>query len=272
MCRLFCLNRKEGFTMIVIYILAIVVALLLIYMFKEAHEHNIHQHEVQILGEHDVVKIIFISDVHNRKIHPKKLQTIGFVDAVIIGGDFCDRRTSEQKLVDNLSALSSLGPIYFIWGNNDREFGESRLRGILHQFKATIIENDAIQLPNRSNSTWISAIDDTSTKNYSFKQALQKCQDDDVIIFVSHNPQVFHLARQQKKVSLLMGGHLHGGQIRFGKFGLHPHGSFLIRQGVPTLISNGYGTTLVPLRLGAQPQMHVITLQIDKNRKDEVEG
>lgn len=270
MRRLFCLGEKGGLKVIILYSILIAGALLLIYMVTVAHAHNIVEHEAFAYGENDTIRLFFISDVHNRRISSKSFQEIGGVDAVIIGGDFCDKRTSKEKLCANLEQLQTLGPIYFVWGNNDREFGEQQLRQIFDQYNVTVVENDAVQLSNRVNTTWIAAIDDTSTRNYSFKRALAKCEEDDVTICVSHNPQVFHIARQQKRLSLLMGGHLHGGQIRLGKFGLHPNGSFSIRHGIPTLISNGYGTTLVPLRLGAQPQMHVINLQIDKKRKDEV--
>ena len=248
--------------MIVVYGVIICVALIIMYMYTVAHEDNVLTHPTQAVGQNDRIRLFFISDVHNRVIRRRKLAAIEKVDAVIIGGDFCDKRTSEHKLRENLATLSALGPIYFVWGNNDREFGEAALLNILNEYGAVIVENDAVLLANRPNKTWISAIDDTSTKNYSFKRALHKCANEDVTICVSHNPQVFHLARQQKRISLLMGGHLHGGQIRLGKFGLHEKGSFNVHHGVPTLISNGYGTTLVPLRLGAKPQMHIIEMDI----------
>lgn len=246
------------------FVIGILVAasLFIIYMLKTAHEHTVLQHVVHENGERDRLKLVFISDVHNRDIKQKDVHLLQGADAVIIGGDFCDRRTSERKLIKNIEFLCSLGPVYFVWGNNDREFGELRLRELFTQYGVRVIENDALSLPNRPNTTWIAAIDDTSTQHYSFSQALAKCADEDVIICVSHNPQVFHLARQEKRLTLLMGGHLHGGQIRLGKFGLHPNGSFSIRHGVATLISNGYGTTLVPFRLGAKPQLHVVEVII----------
>lgn len=247
-----------------VIVILVAAALFILYMLKTAHEHTILQHTVTAVGEKDRVKLVFISDVHNRVIKDKNTELLQQADAVIIGGDFCDRRTSERKLVANLELLCSFGPVYFIWGNNDREFGEQRLREIFSRYGVHIVENDACELPNRANTTWIAAIDDTSTKNYSFSQALATCADEDVIICVSHNPQVFHLARKEKRLTLLMGGHLHGGQIRLGKLGLHPNGSFSMRHGVATLISNGYGTTLVPLRLGAKPQLHVVELVVEK--------
>ena len=231
-------------------------------MISVAHEHHILQHEVVVHGETDFLRVLFISDVHNRSIKNAGFKKIGSVDAVIIGGDFCDRRTSQVKLERNLQLLQSIGPVYFVWGNNDREFGEANLRQLFKHYNVAIVENDAIALPNRANVTWISAIDDTSTKHYDFHKALQKCAETDVVLCVSHNPQVFHKAQQIQKPSMFFGGHLHGGQIRFGKYGIHPHGSFRVRNGVPTLISNGYGTTLLPMRLGAKPQLHVVDITV----------
>ena len=50
------------------------------------------------------------------------------MDAVIIGGDFVDKRTSEQTLHENIQLLKKLGPLYFVWGNNDCEYDEKRRR------------------------------------------------------------------------------------------------------------------------------------------------
>lgn len=237
-------------------------------MWIVAHENNLKMEQVIVQGQvPDQFSVFFISDVHNRRINAKLMQKVGPVDAVIIGGDFCDRRTSLEKLKSNLQLLKKSGPVYFVWGNNDREIGEQRLRAILKTEGIEVIENDAVKLQNRSNTTWISAIDDYGTKNSNFQQALAKCHAEDVVLCVSHNPLVFHLAMRYGRPALFMGGHLHGGQIRFGPFGVHPNGSFKVRHGVPSLISNGYGTTLVPLRLGAHPEVHLLTIQVEEKQK-----
>jgi len=236
----------------------------ILYMVKVAFENNIKNEEVKLNGNHDdTFAIFFISDVHNRVINPKMIKKMKPVEAVVIGGDFCDSRTSEKKLIENIRVLQQLGPIYFIWGNNDREVGETKLREIFRLHNITIVENDAVSLSNRKNCTWISAIDDYGTKNSNFQKALQKCGKDDIIICISHNPQVFDMALQYAKPSLFLGGHLHGGQIRFGPFGIHPKGSFKVRNGIATLISNGYGTTLLPFRLGAHPEVHRVEIKVE---------
>lgn len=43
------------------------------------------------------------------------LKAIGKVEAVIIGGDLCDRRTPFERVRSNIEQLQQLGPIYFVW-------------------------------------------------------------------------------------------------------------------------------------------------------------
>lgn len=234
-------------------------------MVKEAFENNILSHEVQLSGEDDgKITLFFISDIHVRKVNAKMVQRLPRkVDGVIIGGDLADKRTPIERIYSNLELLTSLGPTYFVWGNNDREVGESRLRKIFEETGVQIIENDAILL-NSKYKVWLSAVDFTAKNEAILDQTFEKINENGCHIFISHNPQIFPSVQKKYKVDLLMAGHLHGGQIRLGPFGIHPHGSFSVMDGVPTLISNGYGTTLIPMRLCAKPQCHIIDAKFKK--------
>ena len=243
----------------------VIFILFLLYMLKVASENNVLYHDVPLNGESEQATLFFISDVHLRNINKRMIESINAkFEAVIIGGDFCDKRTPIERIYDNIQVLQKLGPVYFVWGNNDREIGEQKLRQIFKETNVIIIENDAALLPDLNNRCWLSAIDDTSSRNVRYEQAFEKCREGDNVIFISHNPEVFPNVRSKYHTDLMMGGHLHGGQIRFGPYGIHPHGSFSMREAVVTLISNGYGTTMLPLRLGAKPQCHVINLHFKR--------
>lgn len=246
-----------------IFIVFFIMLLFVLYMVKEAHENIVRTHTVHANGQEDEFLIFFISDVHNRRISTTMIEQLEPVEAVIIGGDFADKRVSLERIEQNIKVLKTLGPIYFVWGNNDREVGEERLLALFAKYDVTVVNNEAVLLPNRANRTWISAINDTSTRAYSFEKALEKCQDGDVTVFVSHNPQVFYKAYPLHRPALMLGGHLHGGQLRLGPIAMHPHGSFSMQKGIPTLISNGYGTTLLPFRFMAKPECHMITIKCD---------
>ncbi|HBI99755.1 metallophosphoesterase [Lysinibacillus sp. FSL R7-0073] len=248
--------------MLYIGLLLIIVVIFLLYMWKMAHENNVLHHQLLLKGEPEKVRLFFISDVHLRKINKRMIaQLTEHFDAVIIGGDLADNRTPISRIHENLQLLSSIGPTYFVWGNNDREVGEDRLKSILQQYHIQIIVNDAVLLPTK-NRFWLSAIEDTTVKEYSFEKAFKKVGEHDLVVFIAHNPEVFAKVRAKYRANLMMGGHLHGGQIRFGPYGVHPHGSYRERDGVMTLVSNGYGTTLLPMRLGAKPQCHIIDIDI----------
>lgn len=249
--------------MMYVSLLLVIAIAFLLYMWKVAHENNVLEHQMQLNGEQEKIRLFFISDTHLRKINRDMINDLeGFFDAVIIGGDFADSRTSIERIHENLNLLTPLGPTYFVWGNNDREVGEERLRAILSEHGVHILANDAVLLPEKKNRFWLSAIEDTSTRKYSFEAAFEKVAEEDFVVFISHNPGVFARVRAKFRADLMIGGHLHGGQIRIGPYGVHPNGSYREREGVMTLVSNGYGTTLLPLRLGAKPQCHIIDIDI----------
>lgn len=244
------------------------IVIIISYMIVTAHRNKLVSHTITAPLSKDFT-LFFISDVHNRTINQNMLAKVGTVDAVIIGGDFCDKRTPLTKVEKNIKRLAACGKVYFVWGNNDRELEEAQLRALYQRCGVTIVENNAIPLTDK---LWLSAIEDTSSRNYSFEQAFAKVPSHSYTIFVSHNPAVFPRVIGTYPMHLALAGHWHGGQIRFGKLGVRPKGRYQVIQGVPTLISNGYGTTLVPLRLGALPEAHIITLQAMKmyNKNDNV--
>jgi len=257
--------KGEGFLIYITFLVLLALAIVL-YMVKEALENNVLTHEVELNGELDDVTLFFISDIHVRRVSEKMIQSISKkVDAVIIGGDLADKRTPIDRIYSNITLLKSLGPVYFVWGNNDREVGETQLRQLFEETGVHIIEDDAILL-HQNKKIWLSAVDFSIKNSARLQKTFEKVQNNGVNFFISHNPQVFPsvLKQYKEQVHFLMGGHLHGGQIRFGSFGIHPHGSFSTIEGVPTLISNGYGTTLLPLRLGARPQCHIIDVKFKR--------
>ena len=247
--------------MVVIIIMGLACVSVLLYMWQQARENNVRMHEVTATGVGESLQLFFISDTHTRKIDKKMIKSIhGKVDAVIIGGDFVDRRTSLQTLQDNIRLLKTLGPIYFVWGNNDVEFDEQNLRQLFLQHNVTLLENEAVLL-GKQQDFYLSAVTYRPGEE-NIQRALADCHLEKTV-FVSHNPELFPKVHRQFKPLLSIAGHLHGGQIRPGKWGIQPHGYFKQIGNRYELVSNGYGTTLLPLRLGAKPECHIIRINFE---------
>lgn len=237
-------------------------------MFVNAKKRNVVHHKLdvhQLNNDSKIVKVFFISDIHRRKISDKLLTQVGTnIDVVIIGGDLAERGVPLSRIAKNVQSLSRLGPVYYIWGNNDREVGEQEIRNIMMANGATVLDNENYALPNHP--MWkICGTDDTSSRNVNIPAALKGIQQDDKVIFVTHQPEILDKVELLFKPTLMLAGHTHGGQIRVGKLGLFEKGSFVIDDYRAKLISNGYGTSSIPFRLGAPSQCHVITLSYNES-------
>ena len=232
-------------------------------MLALAFQENVKEHNLLItkMADGEQFHIFFISDIHRRKISDKLIHSvIGKVDIVIIGGDLTEKGVPLIRTEHNIKQLKKLGEVYYVYGNNDREVGEQMLRSILEKNGVCMLVNESAELRTEKSLIRIVGINDGFDGNVKIYRAFEKVNEEDIIIFVSHAPSYFKNAKKVKNPHLLLAGHLHGGQIRLGPFGIYENGTFKINENHGELISNGYGTTGVPLRLGAKSECHIITI------------
>ena len=65
----------------------------------------------------------------------------------------------------------------------------------------------------------------------------------------------------EHEIRLVLSGHTHGGQIHILGYSPYEKGKIKKLENTTLLISNGYGTTSLPLRLGAPAECHLITIK-----------
>lgn len=234
-------------------------AALLLFMFRNASSIKEKSHRVQLESKKGFkpFKIMFIADIHRKKL-PEDFISCP-VDAIIIGGDLTEKGVPLNRTADNLRILTETAPVYFIWGNNDREVGDRNLRKLMDYFSVTILDNQSVELFGQPNVKLV-GIDYFSAGEAKVEQAYEDVDEDDTVIFVSHTPSIFKFIREERKAELLMAGHTHGGQIRLGKFGLYEKGAMIRRSDRYELVTNGYGTTTLHLRLGAEAEYHILDI------------
>ena len=179
------------------------------------------------------------------------------MDLVIIGGDLTEKGVPLTRTKSNLRQLKKLGPVFYVFGNNDREVGEENLTAIFHELDIQMLNNTSVSV---SKGIRLVGINDGFVGKVNVTAAFEQVEEKDIIIFVSHAPAFFHSALKLSKPRLMLAGHLHGGQIRLGPLGIYEKGSYRLKENCAELISNGFGTTGVPLRLGAKSECHIITL------------
>ena len=113
-------------------------------------------------------------------------------------------------------------------------------------------------------------IDDFTAGKPALTEAIAQCSDTTPWLLVQHSPGFFDspLAKSSPaRFDLIVSGHTHGGQLAiFGWAPVTPEGSgrFVSGDYVTPLgrlfVTRGLGTSLLPIRLGARPELVFITV------------
>jgi uncharacterized protein len=245
-------------------ILLIMMALLLL-MIYEAHRNKIVHSSVLLehlpIGFHNL-KIFFISDIHKRTVSDKIInEAKNKVDFVIIGGDLAESGVPIEKVKDNVVRICSIAPTYFVWGNNDYEANFREIDACLLENGVKILDNTSITFESEDGELLnLLGIDDISRGRHNLPLAIEDSQEGFKIL-ASHDPAIEKSITKEQNIGLVLSGHTHGGQIRLFGFGIAQKGGLYDQGYFKTFISNGYGTTKFPLRLGAPAETHIITLK-----------
>jgi len=259
----------------------ILALLLILYMRWEASTLRIDRQDVylpQWPNGFDGIRILFLSDLHRRKIPENvraELRQEKF-DLVLIGGDITEKGVSFAQVGEQLEFLSSLGLSYFVWGNHDYHVDFRQLDILLREKKVNILDNRAVSFESNGDRLWLVGIDDLSKNRDHLKMALSDIDQPGYKLILCHNPAIVEKLNPADQVHAVFSGHTHGGQICLPGLGpitakrnsvvsKYLAGKYSLQDGQLTLfVSRGVGTSHVPLRLLAPPELHIFTLRSTK--------
>lgn len=249
------------------WIILLLGAILLLYkMIREAFLNKVSTHELFFADFPDSfgnVAIFFISDIHRRVISDKIIDAVlGKTDLVVIGGDLTEKGVPMKRVLDNIGKLKKLGPVYFVWGNNDYEVDYRKLDFTLLENGVKILYNSSVTFESvTGDKICLLGVDDLNQNLDRLELALMDAEKDSFKILASHYPQIVEKIAQEHGIRLTLSGHTHGGQIHLFGYSPYERGTIKELEKTTLLISNGYGTTALPLRLGAPAECHLITLK-----------
>jgi len=242
--------------------------------------------DVSIQSSHysgDPLKLVFITDIHIAGFHTPTERISQIVDKVneveadliLIGGDFIDGHIPRAKssvefnaeieigldLIGTLRAKTN-GAVYTVMGNHDNWYDPNFITQTLNQSGVHVLNNQGVM----QGGLCVIGIEDFATGKPS-SDGYKDCSTDAIKIAVTHSPDGFSYLSSD--TALAVAGHTHGGQInlpllgrrvtktRSGKalaYGLKSVGE------TPVFISAGIGTSLMPARFRAPPEIVVINL------------
>ncbi len=228
------------------------------------------------------LKIAYVSDIHwGTYFSDSRLQQLIDrvnaleADLILLGGDYAEDADGALRFWQNKPAFRARIATLCIFGNHDRTLPESHFPRIQRAMKAAgaiPLVNDVWTMEKDGKTLAISGIDDYYNGYPDLGRVARLCRDADFTIFLPHTPDVLPDVYEMSETPffhLALCGHTHGGQVAL--FGWAPIPSSLLgnryrsgwyhEQGVDILVSNGVGTSMLPVRFGVRPQIHLITLE-----------
>lgn len=205
-------------------------------------------------------------------------------DMILFTGDLVNNQASEvEPYLDTLGQLHASDGIYSIWGNHDYcEYGNNhsigalkRNRRMLYGYQESLgwhqLMNEHHVVSHGMASIAVIGVENPGqppfTNRSNLKKAMKGLNPDMFKILLSHDPHHWRREVVGKKIQLTLAGHTHAGQLKIGKWTparmafKEWGGAYRIGEQI-LYVSSGIGGSF-PFRLGAWPELTVITLKRD---------
>jgi uncharacterized protein len=192
------------------------------------------------------------------------------VDLVALLGDYIDGEVAlaewiePQEIAARLGRLESRLGTYAVLGNHDWAHAGARMGSSLLDAGITLLENRAVEVEG----FWIAGLGDLLKRTADLDGTLAQVRSDAPVLLFSHNPDVF--PRVPESVALTLSGHTHGAQVDLpvlrdkltpSRFGARYTGGHIEEGGRHLYVSDGIGTSRLPIRFRAKPEIPVLELR-----------
>lgn len=231
----------------------------------------------------DGVKMVQFSDTHlgfQYNLHQlssiiSKINKIK-PDIVLFTGDLMDN-PRRYKQINQIGPIlknikAPLGKLS-IFGNHDHGgYGSNIYRQIMDDAGFTLLQNQSIPIQGSDGSQiYLLGIDDAMLGQPDFNVTQKDIPDQTFKILLSHAPDLADRAAHFD-IHWQLSGHSHGGQVKIPFIGAlikppyarkYPEGHYLIGEYNPLhlYVNRGLGTTRLPFRFMARPELTIYTLQ-----------
>ena len=265
---------------IIIFIIFIIIVISVIYSYIKIDITNYIIKDKKIDKD---IKIIFLSDLHNRNITSKLVDIINNIkpDIILFGGDMINNDNRDYYNFLNLYNKIKNYKVYYTFGNHEElmtiEEKEEYFK-LLNKTNIKLVNNSRL---NITNNIELYGLDNDIETYLKFGKKGLNCEyitsklglvdENKYSILVAHNPLEFD-SYIKYKANLVLSGHVHGGlaRIPFVKGILSPDISFFPKYDsgeykknkTRMIVSRGLGfSKRIPLRLFNPAEVVVINLK-----------
>lgn len=214
-------------------------------------------HHSRIVSIHQVRKVVELAQQTNP-------------DMFVLTGDFT---TTYRRFIgpcaEALGQLRAPEGVWAVLGNHDHYTGAELTTRALESNNIVVMNNSNSVITRGPDKLQLAGIDDWTWNATDWRRAFAGLSEKSPTILLSHQPRVLEFP-ETEKVSLILSGHTHGGQIdipflgapaRFATKDLrYAHGLFR-RDSTQLYVSSGTGVIGLPVRLGVRPEIAVLRLR-----------
>ena len=229
----------------------------------------------------DGLRVAVISDLHAGALHVKERQVHEVVERVnaerpdvcLLLGDYIDPEAlfaSEVPVGRVAGALGGLRAplgVLAVIGNHDRRYGGDRVAEALRDAGIPVLRDEVTHV--EVGGERVAFVGLREGERRPRKQGSLPIPDEgDATIVLSHVPDVF--PRIPDRVALTVSGHTHGAQIDIpglrelitpSRYGARYKAGHIVENGRHLYVCRGVGTSHLPVRLGAPPEISLLTLR-----------
>jgi predicted MPP superfamily phosphohydrolase len=196
------------------------------------------------------------------------------VDLVALLGDYIDPEVALGEWIEPESIAGRLGRLksrlgtYAVLGNHDWAHAGARMGQALRGSGIVLLENRAVEVEAPGSGFWIAGLGDLMKRQADLEGTLAQVPATVPLLLFSHNPDVF--PRVPPHVALTLSGHTHGAQVDVpvlrdkvtpSRFGARYTGGHIEEGGRHLYVSDGIGTSRLPVRFRAKPELPVLELR-----------
>jgi hypothetical protein len=237
------------------------------------------------------VTLVQITDLHLQSVDGMHRRIAARVNAlrpdlVLFTGDSVDRRDRLGALASLLALFDARTPRYAILGNWEHWSGVDvgELADVYRRANGRLLVNESAVHDVRGRALRVTGLDDLIGGRPDPRTAFGNADAADAHLLLAHCPEhrdrlalppvpfdgAAPVPADAGRITMMLSGHTHGGQVNvLGWTPVLPQGSgryvrgwFRDAGGVPLYVSRGIGTSVVPVRLGAPPEVAVFTMWV----------
>jgi uncharacterized protein len=225
----------------------------------------------------DGLRLGLLSDLHGGALHANVRAFARAVerlneerpDAMLLLGDYLDAhpiwgaRIEPEAIARELAQLNAPLGRFAVLGNHDWNDAGDRMWRALQNAGIEVLENRALP----AGDAYVAGLADLRRRRPDLPGTLAHVPADAPVILLSHDPDVFPFVPD--RVAVTLSGHTHGGQVAIpvlrravipSHYGERYARGHIVEDGRHLYVTSGLGTSGLPLRLLAPPEIVVLEL------------